>query len=122
MKTRTCSSACFHDLVIINLMMQMLLMVQVQPSRLSCSSKTLDLYSLLFTGLPVWQTQSGSAFNLFVTGLPVWQTQSRSAFSLFDLFYFFFFFAVSVKVLPVTPLVSGVFVEPSARIFLGSRG
>ena len=46
------------------------------------------------------------------------QTQSRSAFSLFVLlfyfFYFFFvflfFFSVSVKVLPVTPLVSGVFV------------
>ena len=44
------------------------------------------------------------------------QTQSRSAFSffvlffLFFLFFFFFFFSVSVKVLPVTPLVSGVFV------------
>ena len=39
------------------------------------------------------------------------QTQSRSSFSLFVLFFLvFFFFSVSVKVLPVTPLVSGVFV------------
>ena len=43
------------------------------------------------------------------------QTQSRSAFCLFGFFFFFFlvffFFSVSVKVLPVTPLVSGVFVH-----------
>ena len=40
------------------------------------------------------------------------QTQSRSAFCLFVFFFFrFFFFSVSVKVLPVTPLVSGVFVH-----------
>ena len=39
-----------------------------------------------------------------------WQTQSRSAFSLF-VFFFLVFFSVSVKVLPVTPLVSGVFVD-----------
>ena len=43
------------------------------------------------------------------------QTQSRSAFCLFVSFFFFFlvffFFSVSVKVLPVTPLVSGVFVH-----------
>ena len=40
------------------------------------------------------------------------QTQSRSTFSLFVFFFFFFFFffSVSVKVLPVTPLVSSVFV------------
>ena len=30
---------------------------------------------------------------------------------LFFLFFSFFFFSVSVKVLPVTPLVSGVFVH-----------
>ena len=50
----------------------------------------------------------------------LWQTQSRTAFSLFV-----FFFSVSVKVLPVTPLLSGVFVHralAAARIFLGSRG
>ena len=52
------------------------------------------------TGLPVWQTQSESA--LVFTGLPVWQTQSESAFH-------FVVFSVSVKVLPVTPLLSGVF-------------
>ena len=52
------------------------------------------------------------ALNFLFTGLPVWQTQSRSAFSLFDLFFvFFIFFFVSVKVLPLTPLVSGVFVH-----------
>ena len=40
------------------------------------------------------------------------QTQSRSAFCLFVFFFLvFFFFSVSVKVLPVTPLLSGVFVH-----------
>ena len=35
-----------------------------------------------------------------------------SFFSFFSFsFFFFFFFSVSVKVLPVTPLVSGVFVH-----------
>ena len=49
----------------------------------------------------------------FVTGLPVWQSQSESGWDLFVLFYlfFFFFFSVSVKVLPVTPLLSGIFVH-----------
>ena len=45
--------------------------------------------------------QGGSSF---ITGLPVWQTQSESAFH-------FVVFSVSVKVLPVTPLLSGVFVH-----------
>ena len=40
-----------------------------------------------------------------ITGLPVRQTQSESAFHLLV------FFSVSVKVLPVTPLLSGVFVH-----------
>ena len=48
-----------------------------------------------FTGLPVWQSQSESGWDLFVS---------------FILFILFLFFAVSVKVLPVTPMASGVFV------------
>ena len=49
-------------------------------------------------------------FVRFITGLPVWQTLSGSAFHLFVLFYFIFF-SVLVKVLPVTSLLSGVFVH-----------
>ena len=55
--------------------------------------------------------------NVFITGLPMGKP-SRGlrfvclvfSFSFFSFFFFFFFF-VSVKVLPVTPLVSGVFVH-----------
>ena len=36
------------------------------------------------------------------------QTQSRSVFDF--VFFFFFFFSVSGKVLPISPLLSGVFV------------
>ena len=43
-----------------------------------------------------------------ITGLQVWQSQSESGW---DLFVLFFFFSVSIKVLPVTSLVSGVFVH-----------
>ena len=50
------------------------------------------------------------SFLYVITGLPVWQTQSGSAFSLFVLL-FSFFYSVSVKVLPVTPLLNGVFVH-----------
>ena len=46
-------------------------------------------------------------FVRFITGLPVWQTLWGSAFHLF----FLFFFSVLVKVLPVTSLLSGVFVH-----------
>ena len=53
-----------------------------------------------------WGTQLNYAFPPFtlITGLPVWQTQSESALH-------FVVFSVSVKVLPVTPLLSGVFVH-----------
>ena len=55
-----------------------------------------------------WLTFSPTVFLL---GCLIRQTQSRSSFSLFVFFFLvFFFFSVSVKVLPVTPLVSGVFV------------
>ena len=46
--------------------------------------------------------------DVLVTGLPVWQSQSEKGFHLF---VFFFFFSMLVKVLPVTPLLSGVFVH-----------
>ena len=50
-----------------------------------------------------------------ITGLPVWQSQSESGWDLFVLFILFLllllFFSVSVKGLPVTSLVSGVFVH-----------
>ena len=49
--------------------------------------------------------------KFFFTGLPVWQSQSEKGWHLLDVFLFFFFFSVSVKVLPVTPLLSGVFVH-----------
>ena len=52
------------------------------------------------------------SWGVFITGLPVWQTQSGSAFHLFVLFTLFFF--VSVKVLPVPPLLSGVFVHKAS--------
>ena len=51
---------------------------------------------------------------MFITGLPVWQSQSESRWDLFVLFILFIFrfsFPVSVKFLPVTPLISGVFVH-----------
>ena len=54
-----------------------------------------------------------------ITGLPM-ANQSRSAFSLFVLFILFiylFIFSVSVKVLPVTPLVSGVFVHRAFCVY-----
>ena len=41
-----------------------------------------------------------------VTGLPM-ANQSRS---VFDFVFFLFFFSVSGKVLPISPLLSGVFV------------
>ena len=54
----------------------------------------------------------------FITGLPnpvgIWV--SLRGFFIFS-FLFFFFFAVSVKVLPVTPLLSGVFVHSLLCIF-----
>ena len=52
--------------------------------------------SLLFTGLPMGKPSRGLRFVCL--------------FSFFS-FFSFFFFSVSVKVLPVTPLVSGVFVH-----------
>ena len=48
---------------------------------------------------------------ILITGLPVWQSQSESGWDLFVLFFLLFLFSVSVKVLPVTSLVSGVFVH-----------
>ena len=56
---------------------------------------------------------------MFITGLPIWQTQSECAFLFvgflfFVFFLFYFIFSVSGKVLPVTPLLSGVFVH---RVF-----
>ena len=52
---------------------------------------------------------------MFITGLSVWQSQSESGWNLFVLFFYlffrFFFFLVSVNELPVTPLLSGVFVH-----------
>ena len=59
------------------------------------SSLWAESVAQLFTGLP--QTQSESVFNFVVF--------------LFFVFFFFLFFSVSVKVLPVTPLLSGVFVH-----------
>ena len=62
----------------------------------------------------ITRARRGSSYKIryisVFTGLPVWQTESGSAFSLFGLFIFLFF-SVSVKVLPVTPLLSGVFVH-----------
>ena len=64
----------------------------------------------------LWQSSRKMGRLLFLLGC-LWQTQSRSAFCLFVFFFFLFFlffsffFSVSVKVLPVTPLVSGVFVH-----------
>ena len=54
------------------------------------------LYCYLFTGLPMGKPSRGLRLVC-----------------LFSFFFFFlvFFFSVSVKVLPVTPLVSGVFVH-----------
>ena len=46
-----------------------------------------------------------------VTGLPMGKpSRGLRLVCLFSFFSFFFFFSVSVKVLPVTPLVGGVFV------------
>ena len=52
---------------------------------------------------------------MLVTGLPVWQSLSENAqyVSVFLLFLFLFF-SMSVKVLPVNPLPSGVFMQ---RVF-----
>ena len=46
----------------------------------------------------------GEFGDVLITELPVWQTPSESAFH-------FVVFSMSVKVLPVTPLLSGVFVH-----------
>ena len=48
---------------------------------------------------------------LLITGLPVWQTQSESGFHFVVVL---FVFSVSGKVLPVTPMLSSVFVH---RVF-----
>ena len=66
---------------------------------------------------PVRRGVHGPGVSVF--GSP---NQSRSAFSLFVLFvlfvsFFLFFFSVSVKVLPVTPLVSGVFVHRAFCVY-----
>ena len=61
------------------------------------------------------QTQSESVFNFvvffffFFTGLPYGKPSRK--LGRFPFFFFSVFFSVSVKVLPVTPLVSGVFVH-----------
>ena len=65
-----------------------------------CSLTTFKLVPSLLLGC-LWQTQSRSSFSLFVLFF---------LFILFFIFYFLFF-SVSAKVLPVTPLVSGVFVH-----------
>ena len=71
------------------------------------------------TGLPVWQSQSEKGWHLlgvflffFFSGLPVWQTQSESAFISS---FFLKIFSVSVKVLPVTPLLSGVLIKANVE-------
>ena len=79
---------------------------------------------LLFTGLPMANPVE-FAFCLFVFFFffllgCLWQSQLESGWDLFVFFFLFFLFflfiiiifsSVSVKVLPVTPLVSGVFVH-----------
>ena len=64
------------------------------------------------------QDSALSIMIIIITGLPYGNpSRKMGRFSVL-------FFSVSVKVLPVTPLASGVSlcIEPSARIFLGSRG
>ena len=82
------------------------------------------LLSTLYTPFPLaapvlWNALPPGlrAINNIITGLPVWQTQSESTFhfeGLLFFVFFFLFFSVSGKVLPVTPLLSGVFVH---RVF-----
>ena len=80
------------------------------------TSPTSELVVPIFTELPNPVGISVSFRGFFCFFCYYWvaygQTQSRSAFCLFVFFSLvFFFFSVSVKVLPVTPLVSGVFVH-----------
>ena len=75
---------------------------------LNSEDNCIDLPTLI-TGLPVWQSQSESGWDLFVLLLGC-----RMAIPVgkwVDFSVLFFSFSVSVKVLPVTPLVSGVFVH-----------
>ena len=58
--------------------------------------------NIVFTGLPVWQSQSESGWDLFA---------SRKAGGICSFYLFIYLFSMSVKVLPVTPLVGGVFVR-----------
>ena len=67
------------------------------------STRTADKY---FTRL----SYNNHNFRL-ITGLPMGKpSRGLRLVFLFSFFSFFSFFSVSVKVLPVTPLVSGVFV------------
>ena len=62
----------------------------------------------LVTGLPVWQSQSENGLVFYWVAsmaIPVGKWVG------FVRFIFFSFFSVSVKVLPVNSLVSGVFVH-----------
>ena len=84
-----------------------------RPSRKLPSALFKYCVSIVITGLPNSVGISVS-FRGFFTGLPM-SKPSRGLrlvclFSFFFFFFFFFFFSVSVKVLPVTPPVSGVFV------------
>ena len=56
------------------------------------------------------------SYNVAITGLLVWPTQSESTFHLLVL-VILFYFSVSVKVLPITPLLSGVFVNRAFRAY-----
>ena len=57
-----------------------------------------------------WEATGSEMFSLLTCyWVAVWQTQSRNGGHLFGVIYFFS--SVSVKVLPVTPLVSGIFVH-----------
>ena len=62
----------------------------------------------LVTGLPVWQSQSENGL-VFLLGCQ-YGNPSRKVGGICS-FYFFSLFSVSVKVLPVNSLVSGVFVH-----------
>ena len=81
--------------------------------RLECITVFTEVgfHFVVFTGLPVWQSQSESGWDLFVLfllgcrmAIPVGKWIDFSV-------VFILFFSVSVKVLPVTPLLSGVFVH-----------
>ena len=67
-----------------------------------------------------WLTQVNFiSYFTVITGLPYGNPVGKWVdFSVL----LFLFFPMSVKVLPVTPLLSGVSVHRAARIFLGSRG